>query len=94
MIAEQNKLLSGKNQQAQGAAMFIIMWHKQDGMEGETCETREENVSKITKDKPNENTAGIIYFSKIPTFMSVKKLRQMMEQYGEIGRIFLQPDGR
>lgn len=44
---------------------------------------------KIKKDKE----PGIIYLSKIPSGMNVKILRHMMEIHGEIGRIFLQPNG-
>ena len=49
---------------------------------------------KMRKLEEDDNKAGIIYLSKIPTYMTVKKLRQMMEEYGEVGRIFLQPDGK
>ena len=53
----------------------------------------EDKWPKKIKLKIDESKSGVVYLSKIPTFMSVKKLRQMFEQYGEIGRIFLQPDG-
>ncbi|XP_064596724.1 activator of basal transcription 1-like [Liolophura sinensis] len=37
---------------------------------------------------------GIIYLSKIPQYMSVKKIKQIFEHYGELGRVFLQPDDK
>ena len=37
---------------------------------------------------------GIIYVSKIPPFMKPGKVRSHMTQFGEIGRVFLQPEGR
>ena len=40
-----------------------------------------------------ETDRGIIYLSRIPPFMSVKKIRQIFSAYGEVDRIFLQPDG-
>lgn len=34
---------------------------------------------------------GIVYLSSIPKYMNVTKLRELLGQYGEIGRVFLQP---
>ena len=36
---------------------------------------------------------GIIYFSRLPPFMKPAKVRYIFSQYGEIGRLFLQPEG-
>ena len=36
---------------------------------------------------------GIIYFSRLPPFMKPAKVRYLFAQYGEIGRLFLQPEG-
>jgi len=33
---------------------------------------------------------GIVYLSSIPKYMNVTKLREVLGQYGEIGRVFLQ----
>ena len=65
-------------------------------MEEESQENSEKHAKrpKMTKLEEDDNKAGIIYLSRIPTYMTVKKLRQMMEEYGEVGRIFLQPDGK
>ena len=38
-------------------------------------------------------TPGIIYLSRVPELMSVKQIRQIFSEFGEIDRIFLQPDG-
>ena len=64
----------------------------------------DENVNEQTEEtiSPHENNnvtstetdAGIIYLSRIPPFMSVKKIRQIFSAYGEVDRIFLQPDGK
>ena len=66
--------------------------HEEDN-NSEISEYTEEKRSKVTKLEQDESKAGVIYLSRIPTLMNVKILRQMMEQYGEVGRIFLQPDG-
>lgn len=34
---------------------------------------------------------GIVYLSSIPKYMNVTKLRELLGEYGEIGRVFLQP---
>lgn len=36
---------------------------------------------------------GIIYMSRIPPSMNPLKLRNMLSQFGEVGRVFLQPEG-
>ena len=51
-----------------------------------------EEVSKHKKQK--ETVPGVIYLSRVPPFMSVKKIRDVFGQYGDLGRIFLQPDGK
>lgn len=37
---------------------------------------------------------GIIYISNIPKHMNVAICRELMESFGEVGRIFLQPDSK
>lgn len=43
------------------------------------------NLNKKIKKK------GIVYLSSIPKYMNVTKLRELLGEYGEIGRVFLQP---
>lgn len=38
-----------------------------------------------------KNKKGIIYISSIPKYMNVTQLRELMQQFGEVGRIYLQP---
>lgn len=35
---------------------------------------------------------GVVYLSRIPPFMNPQKLRRILEQFGEIGRIYLTPE--
>lgn len=44
------------------------------------------------KSKPPE--PGVIYLSRIPALMNVKTMKDIFGQYGEIGKVFLQPNGR
>lgn len=37
---------------------------------------------------------GIIYLGHIPPRLRPKHLRNMLASYGEVGRVFLQPEGR
>ncbi|XP_069106428.1 activator of basal transcription 1-like [Argopecten irradians] len=49
---------------------------------------------KITQTKKKEVVPGVIYLSRIPPFMSVKKIRDIFSEYGDVERIFLQPNER
>ncbi len=40
-----------------------------------------------------QEKAGIIYISRIPPGMQPTKVRHLMSQYGEVGRIYLQKEG-
>lgn len=55
----------------------------------------EEDVKEVNgkQQKPlKKRKKGIIYISSIPQHMNVAICRELMEQFGEVGRIFLQPD--
>ncbi|KAH7831926.1 putative pre-rRNA-processing protein ESF2 [Monocercomonoides exilis] len=39
-----------------------------------------------------EEKHGIIYISRVPMFMKVEKLRYLMSEHGEVGRIYLNPE--
>ena len=49
-------------------------------------------VHKSEKDKSSVRP-GIIYLSRIPPYMKPLKVRQIFSEYGEVGRVFLQPEG-
>jgi ESF2/ABP1 family protein len=40
-----------------------------------------------------QEKAGIIYISRIPPGMQPTKVRHLMSQYGEVGRVYLQKEG-
>lgn len=40
-----------------------------------------------------KDKSGVIYLSRIPTKMTVSVLRDILSRYGDVGRIFLRPDG-
>jgi ESF2/ABP1 family protein len=40
-----------------------------------------------------QDNAGIIYISRIPPGMQPTKVRHLMSQYGEVGRVYLQKEG-
>lgn len=58
----------------------------------ELFELDPEEEAGSSKDKKKKRKKGIIYLGSIPQHMNVAICREMMEQFGEIGRIFLQPD--
>ncbi|XP_043103477.1 activator of basal transcription 1-like [Puntigrus tetrazona] len=46
------------------------------------------------KPKGKKCVPGIVYLGHIPPRMRPKHMRAMLSVYGEIGRIFLQPEGK
>ena len=56
-----------------------------------------EDAEEVAEEAASNTVAlkktGVIYLSRIPQYMSVKKIRQIFEEHGEVDRIFLQPDG-
>ncbi|KAL7027971.1 hypothetical protein ACKWTF_005665 [Chironomus riparius] len=57
-------------------------------------EEHPEEPTTSTTDKKQKKTRkkGIIYIGNIPQHMNVAICREFMEPFGEVGRIFLQPD--
>lgn len=49
----------------------------------------EASAPTTTAKEPNR---GVIYISRVPPFMSVAKLRHYMSKFGDVGRIFLNPE--
>lgn len=67
--------------------------------EAEDVESADDNediivpsTSKDTNKQKKQGKKGIIYISSIPKHMNVSICRELLESYGEIDRIFLQPD--
>lgn len=52
-----------------------------------------DQIVKITKKKRKPQEPGVIYLSTIPALMNVKTIKDIFGQYGEIGKVFLQPNG-
>ena len=44
--------------------------------------------------KTKNTTPGVVYMSRLPPFMKPAKIRNIFSQYGEVGRLFLQPEGK
>lgn len=47
---------------------------------------------KLQRLQEDYNKRGIVYLSRIPPHMKPQKLRHLLSQYGEIGRIYLAPE--
>lgn len=62
-------------------------------VESEEAETLTESPKESRK-TPKTRKKGIIYISQIPKHMNVAICRELMEQFGEVERIFLQPDSK
>ena len=55
----------------------------------ENEEEQEEKTVTVSKTK-KKLTPGVLYLSRIPNKMNVTILRSHFDQYGQIGRIYLQ----
>lgn len=42
--------------------------------------------------EPREDNSGVVYLSSLPIYMKAEKVRHLMEQFGEIGRVYLAPE--
>lgn len=61
--------------------------------DGSESEEESQNQQRLPNNTPNNKYKyGIIYFSYIPDGINVKILREMMEEFGEVGRIFLESE--
>ncbi|KAK3576096.1 hypothetical protein CHS0354_032220 [Potamilus streckersoni] len=59
----------------------------------------EDAVTDVNQENPNKKRKkqiepGIIYLSRIPPYMNVKHIRDIFARFGEVGRVFLQPDDK
>lgn len=52
------------------------------------------NTKKLSKYVAADDNKGVIYLSSVPMFMSPSRLRAMMGQFGEIGSLYLAPEGK
>lgn len=51
------------------------------------------SLRKSGLDKPKKKRKkGIIYISNIPKHMNVTRIREILGEYGKIGRVYLQPE--
>lgn len=60
----------------------------------ESDDVLEEPRTSGSQQKVKTRKKGIVYISSIPKHMNVAICRILMEQFGEIGRVFLQPDSK
>lgn len=49
-----------------------------------------ENVDVADTTEPKKQKRGIVYLSSIPKYMNIAKIRELLSEYGNIGRIYLQ----
>lgn len=47
----------------------------------------------LAKFKAAQEKTGVVYISRIPPGMRPTKVRHLMTAYGEVGRVYLQPEG-
>lgn len=47
----------------------------------------------LEKFRAAQEKTGVVYISRIPPGMRPTKVRHLMSQHGEVGRVYLQPEG-
>lgn len=57
-----------------------------------SADLKDEAATQKVKTKKKKKVPGVVYLSYIPPKMNVKTVRSMLSKYGELGRIFLQPE--
>ncbi|GBP54673.1 Pre-rRNA-processing protein esf2 [Eumeta japonica] len=60
----------------------------ENGSDVESSHGLKESIKSKTRKR------GIIYLSTIPPYMNVAKIREIFGQFGDIGRVYLQPNGK
>ncbi|KAG6421730.1 hypothetical protein SASPL_118287 [Salvia splendens] len=53
---------------------------------------RERKRKRLLKEAEKAEKRGVCYLSRVPPHMNPLRLRQILSQYGEIGRVFLTPE--
>src|SRR5436189_6280024 len=49
--------------------------------------------AKLAEFKKAQDNTGIIYLSRIPPFMKPSKIKHLMGKFGDVGKIYLAPEG-
>lgn len=55
---------------------------------------RERKRKRLLKEAEKAEKRGVCYLSRVPPHMNPLRLRQILSQYGEIGRVYLTPEGQ
>ncbi|XP_014676263.1 PREDICTED: activator of basal transcription 1-like [Priapulus caudatus] len=86
---KQEEVSDGENS---NASNFISKDSDVQLQEAFDTDTYTETVPRKKNKKPKE--PGILYITSVPPFMTVKRIREIFDKIGNVGRIFLQPDER
>ncbi len=64
-----------------------------EGFSGPSKVVKPLTAEELAKFKAAQEKTGVVYISRIPPGMQPAKVRHLMSMYGEIGRVYLQPEG-
>jgi ESF2/ABP1 family protein len=62
--------------------------------DGPNEDDNELSQAAVEEYKAAQERAGVLYISRIPPGMSPNKVRHLLSAYGEIGRVYLQQEGK
>ncbi|XP_030590661.1 activator of basal transcription 1 [Archocentrus centrarchus] len=90
---DEEKREDGDEEEEEGAAADRREDEDEDAGDKDATGIKEKKKTKITS-QDRKYVPGIIYLGHIPPRFRPKHLRNLLSVYGEIGRIFLQPEDR
>lgn len=64
-----------------------------EGFAGPSKVVKPLTTEELSAFKAAQEKTGVIYISRIPPGMRPTKVRHLMSAHGEIGRVYLQPEG-
>lgn len=64
-----------------------------EGFAGPTKTVKPLTPEALASFRAKQERAGVVYISRIPPGMRPSKVRHLMSQYGEVGRVYLQQEG-
>lgn len=97
--ASPERLASDNNYESSEEELEEDGFGLEEGMEPEGFSGPNEKIVKpltpeaLAAFKAAQDRAGVLYISRIPPGMRPAKVRHLMSQYGEIGKVYLQQEG-
>ena len=88
----------GKNKQRDSEISILSATKSHSYLDQELSVIEDQMMSDLSEkssdDSVKKTIPGIVYLSSVPPFMRPHKLKHLLSQYGAVGRVYLQPEGK